>query len=566
MQRKEINSFRLSDEPTPLRLAYQDLKSAFQSKQPLIFIDTYDYETVDGIIIKLATDLKKEDGTCLLDIKNVHEYIPYFGEVSFDTKESRSEYLMEKRPASSVNSLYNFLFDYVSPDIKFKYNPILLIRNISSVLEAEPSLIELLRAIAGNNIMSKKGMLYIVITAPKIMIPSQLVPFASMIKLPKPEMSEVVEIIKGWINDNIPEQLRGKRLDKVKEIAPHLCGFCGSEIVQILNKTRNSGTNESVRIIKQSKKDMVTKTGFLKLCEPSDDFAGLQNLRHYLEEVKLLDNHSREAREVGIPKSKGILLVGMPGCGKSLVSKVVASKNYLNRPLIQLDIGRLLGKYVGQSDANLRLALDIAEGAAPCVLWIDELEKSFAGVMSESKGEGNGVMLRLFGSFLTWLQENRSDVFVIATANSIEAIPDELKRKGRFDMIFRIMMPSKEERADIFRYHFNMHKPCMSFTDDDFKEFAEATSWGKEDDGFSGADIANIVNSALRASFLNKCRAVENSNITEAGDFKIDKATVLEEIKKLKTKSQRDIMGNEKYGKLKKLLEESGYQLASVAG
>ena len=203
--------------------------------------------------------------------------------------------------------------------------------------------------------------------------------------------------------------------------------------------------------------------------------------------IELLANifhNLSEALKYGVSMPKGVFLVGMPGCGKSLCAKAAAS--IFEVPLLKLDMGSMMGKYVGQSEENLRKAIKIAEAAAPCILWIDEIEKAFSGV----GGQNDAVLTRMFGNFLFWMQEKKSSVYVVATANNAESLPPELKRKGRFDEIFCVNLPTKEERKKIFDVHLNKlkGKTCIdSNSSFDYEKLSEATS------GFNGADIESVV-------------------------------------------------------------------------
>lgn len=184
----------------------------------------------------------------------------------------------------------------------------------------------------------------------------------------------------------------------------------------------------------------------------------------------------------------------MPGCGKSLCAK--ASASLFEAPLLKLDMGSMMGKYVGESEKNLRKAIRIAEAAAPCVLWIDEIEKAFSGV----GGENSDVLTRMFGYFLSWMQDKKSSVYVIATANNADKLPPELKRKGRFDEIFCVNLPNKDERKAIFEVHLNK-KPCPK-ENIDYSQLVNGT------DGFNGADIESVVNETVENCFTNGKRAL----------------------------------------------------------
>ena len=184
------------------------------------------------------------------------------------------------------------------------------------------------------------------------------------------------------------------------------------------------------------------------------------------------------------------MLLGLPGCGKSLTAKCIARA--WNYPLLRFDLGKVFGGVVGQSEANMRKALDVATTIAPCVLWIDEIEKGLSGLSSSDRTDG-GTASRVFGSLLTWMQEKKEPVFVVATANNIEQLPPELLRKGRFDEIFFVDLPSKEERKEIFKIHIEgKHRDVNKF---DLDQLADKTN------GLTGAEIGSLVSDALFNAF-----------------------------------------------------------------
>ena len=199
---------------------------------------------------------------------------------------------------------------------------------------------------------------------------------------------------------------------------------------------------------------------------------------------------TERARQFGLPAPKGLLLLGVQGCGKSLTAKAVASQWHL--PLLRLDMGRIFSGLVGSSEENMRKAMRIAESIAPAVLWVDELEKSLSGLGSSGVSD-SGVTARVFGSFLTWLQEKTAPVFVVATANRIDSLPAELLRKGRFDEIFFLDLPTAIERAQIFGIHLQRFgRNPDSFNVEELARRAEH---------FSGAEIEQVIVSGLYAAF-----------------------------------------------------------------
>ena len=199
------------------------------------------------------------------------------------------------------------------------------------------------------------------------------------------------------------------------------------------------------------KQQIIRKSGLLEFYDNSErmeNVGGLDVLKEWLR--KRVRAFGDEARAFGLPEPKGILLVGVQGCGKSLVARSVA--NAWRLPLLRLDVGRLFASLVGSSEENLRQAIRVAESISPVVLWVDEIEKGFSGVGSSNVSDA-GTAARVFGSFITWLQEKQKPVFVIATANDVSQLPPELVRKGRFDEIFFVDLPSAQERVDIWRIH-----------------------------------------------------------------------------------------------------------------
>jgi SpoVK/Ycf46/Vps4 family AAA+-type ATPase len=244
-------------------------------------------------------------------------------------------------------------------------------------------------------------------------------------------------------------------------------------------------------IVAREKAATVKKNGVLEIVtvkETLDSIGGLDVLKGWLVQRK--DAFSARAREYGLPSPKGLLIVGIPGTGKSLTAKATA--RILGRPLIKLDAGRLFGGLVGQSEGNLRAALATAEAIAPCVLWIDEIEKGFSGSKSSGSTDG-GTSARVFGGFISWMQERTKPVFVVATANDVTALPLEFLRKGRWDDLFFVDLPNQEEREAIWRIQVLRHGRDWSHYD--------TVALAKASDGYTGAEIEQAVIDALYAGF-----------------------------------------------------------------
>lgn len=248
---------------------------------------------------------------------------------------------------------------------------------------------------------------------------------------------------------------------------------------------------EAVEAVTAEKQQIIRKSGLLEFYATEErltNVGGLETLKEWLR--KRVRAFSDEARAFGLPEPKGILLVGIQGCGKSLVAKSVA--NSWRLPLLRLDVGRLFSSLVGSSEENLRNAIKVAESIAPVVLWVDEIEKGFSGVGSSNVSDA-GTAARVFGSFITWLQEKKAPVFVIATANQVHHLPPELVRKGRFDEIFFVDLPDTVERAEIWKIHLTKRNR-------DPGQF-DVHALAMASDGLSGAEIEQAVIAGLYEAF-----------------------------------------------------------------
>lgn len=244
-----------------------------------------------------------------------------------------------------------------------------------------------------------------------------------------------------------------------------------------------------------SRKVQVIKDGGLLEYYPLEDnrfeLGGFRNLKAWLERAQV--GFTREAKSLNLTPPRGIMLVGVPGCGKSLAAKAIAREWKL--PLLKLDADRLFDKFVGESEKNFRNAIEMAQSLSPIVLWIDEIEKAMVAGSGSSEADA-GLSRRLFGAFLTWLQEKKQDVFVVATANDLSSLPPELLRKGRFDEIFFVDLPDDTERASIWRIHLALRKQ-------DSKRF-DLDKIVSASDGFSGSEIEQAVVAALYRALHQK--------------------------------------------------------------
>lgn len=372
-----------------------------------------------------------------------------------------------------------------------------------------------------------------------VKVPKELEKYMVLLREDFLDENGIKQVIRNFMEENNLGALYEKLLD---EIAVAFKGLSQLEIETILAldlSSRGVIDRKTIELIVEQKQQMIRKAGILEMVpisESLEDIGGLENLKEWMRKKSVILRDMSRAREFGVELPKGVLIAGVPGCGKSLNAK--ASAQLFEVPLLKLDMGRLMGKYVGESEANLRQAIALAEAIAPCVLWVDELEKAFAGIGGD--GGGAEVTTRLFGQFLTWMQEKRSAVFVVATANDVMKLPPELMRKGRFDEIFYVKLPTVEERKKIFEIHIKKRRR-QDYKGIDILKLVEKTT------GYSGADIEGVVKDGIESAYV-------------AGKDKVSTEDILRAIKE--THSLNEIMKVD-IEKLEKEYKERRFKCAS---
>ena len=445
-----------------------NLVKYLKARRPIIWVNSGDYKEIDTIV-KEATRNYKD--------KAIYEYRA-FGAVDFETKVKEE----------SITDLYSFLDTLYSEGIKT--NVFLLIKNAEEEMKDSKN-IAYIKKIAETRYSSPDYNFTIIVVSETETVPKELEKFTSILDIPNMSKDEIEKYILKFSKDN---NIKVDEKD-IGEVAISLKGLTKLEIDHVLNMIIESKNNISISgrdIIIKEKGQIIKKSSILEIIdfkEKIEDIGGLEGLKEWLKSKAQVFRRLDEAKKFGVDTPKGVLLVGMPGCGKSLAAK--ASARLFNVPLLRLDIGRLLGKYVGESEHNMRIALKTAESISPCILWIDEIEKAFAGINQD--GGASDITKRLFGQFLTWLQEKENTVFVVATANDITAFPPEFLRKGRFDEVFFIDFPNEEEREKIFKIHLEKRGKLNDKID--IKELA------KETIGYCGADIEEVVKMTVETIF-----------------------------------------------------------------
>ena len=381
---------------------------------------------------------------------------------------------------------------------KYERPALFLLKDFHPYLEERTQnaslIIRLVRDLAPHLASSAKTMIWV---SPVLKIPPELEKDVTVLDMPLPSEAEYRGILDDFIRRYGSSSKVVFNLDEDgKDLIVKACqGLTKCEAENALAKAivgRGRLDVEDVRSILEEKEQIIRKSGILEFWGAVQDFnavGGLASLKAWLKQRN--QGFSQKARDFGLPYPRGVLLVGVPGCGKSLCAKAVAAE--WKKPLLKFDLGRVYAKYVGEAEANMDKALRVAEEVAPAVLWIDELEKGLAGT---GGGGDGGVASRVFGKLLTWMEEKKKPVFVVATANDISKLPPELLRKGRLDEIFFVDLPGPTERAEILMIH--LARRGRAPADFDLAALVHAT------DTFNGAELEEVVVSALYEAFSDK--------------------------------------------------------------
>ena len=414
-------------------------------------------------------------------------------------------------------------------DDGFDQETFIILKDVHDELKS-PKIISLLKRIAENNLYKEKYHATIFVLSEIVVIPRELENYITVFDIPLPTKNEILSIISDFIHDM--DITVGQ--DTIDEIALSFKGLNEFQIKQILNLAYQDGgciDKDDKQLILKEKEQFIKKSGMLEIVsfsETIDDIGGLENLKEWLKRKAKIFSNLDKAIKFGVDVPKGIMIIGMPGCGKSLTAKATAS--LFEIPLVRLDVGRLLGKYVGESEENMRKALRLSEAISPCVLWIDEIEKAFAGVSGD--GGGNEVTTRLFGQFLTWMQEKENTVFIVATANDISRMPPEFLRKGRFDELFFVDLPNGEERRNILDIHLKKRNKWHKGID--------SIALIKGTDGFNGADLEAVVKDTIEMAFIDgKDMITTEDLIRSVKDTKSISNTLGDKIKENRTTMEK---------------------------
>ncbi|MBI3097679.1 MAG: AAA family ATPase [Planctomycetes bacterium] len=380
---------------------------------------------------------------------------------------------------------------------------VFVLRDFHQCWENQPRVVRKLRNLAERLKYTKKT---IVVTMPCMKLPEELKDAAVIFDLAPPDTAQLDDLLSGLLSG--PGVKIHLSADARKRLIRSALGLSTNQAQRVFAKAIVSEgvlDERDIDLIALEKKQIIRESGALEFFIPREtvtDVGGLGALKDWLHLRERA--FSEEAEAYGLPPPKGIALIGIPGSGKSLSARMIAGLWRL--PLLRLDVGALFGQFVGQSEENTRRALRLAETVSPCVLWIDEIEKA----LSVGQGDG-GTSMRVLATVLSWMQEKRKPVFIVATANRIELIPPELLRRGRFDEIFFLDLPTAEERRAIFEVHLRKRGRKPGAFDLDALSAAS--------DGYVGAEIEQAVIDAMYVAFNDRSqpgREIVNPDIRSA--------------------------------------------------
>jgi SpoVK/Ycf46/Vps4 family AAA+-type ATPase len=319
----------------------------------------------------------------------------------------------------------------------------------------------------------------------------------------------------------------------VDTLAANLRGLTEEEAERAVSQaivSRYALSADCITDVLAAKKALLKRSEMLEFVDANENMAsigGLENLKNWLAQRR--GSWDPEARQFGLEPPKGVIILGVQGCGKSLCARAVAGE--WNLPLVKFDTAAVYDKYIGETEKRIQKVFKVAEGLAPCVLWIDELEKVFAGSGPDSASADAGVSSRLLASFLSWMQDRKAPVFVAATCNNVTVLPPELIRKGRFDELFFVDLPNSAERKQIFSIQLTKRK--RNPADYDLDRVAAAAQ------GFSGAEIESVVQTALYAAFSRKQELKTEDLLTALSSTVPLSTTRAEEIAELRNWAQQ---------------------------
>lgn len=455
---------------------FEKLKDMLYAYYPTIYLQTYEYDrtwmkirSIANSIISSGTDVNLYKWNC---VEGLHEVSPEEKTIKID-----DEPVLEP----------SMVLKYIHSIKDKSHKDIFVLEDFNAYIE-EDDVKFYLRQISQK---AKFRNTHVIVLSALYKLPVELEKYITVLATPLPDRKELEITLRG-VEKNCGLTLSVDMRNKMVDAALGMTTM-EADLAFCLAAVRDQLGENAPYTVSSEKEQIIRKSGILDYFPKNEnlkDVGGMDILKDWL--FKRKKAYEKNARDFGLDEPKGLLLLGVPGCGKSLTAKSIAS--FWNMPLLRLDIGKVFQGLVGSSEDNIRKAIATSEAVAPCVLWIDEIEKGLSGVQSSGSTDG-GVTSRIFSTILTWMQEKTSPVFVVATANNINLLPPELLRKGRFDEIFFVDLPTAQERQNIFSIHLK-------------KKGQDPSKYplgilGKKTEGFNGAEIEECIKEAMFAAYVD---------------------------------------------------------------
>ena len=445
------------------------IESLLKSFYPVIYLTSFEYERTKQKVRTAIAGVSSHN--------HIYEWNCVDGLRLID-KDSRNEIENMEEPEE--------LLKYIISITDRSHKDVFILEDFNNYIE-EPRIKHLMRIIADKARFTNT---HVIIVSATYKLPTELEKYVTVINIPLPSRYDIDKTLQQVERDtkiSLTSEQRNRLIDAALGMTT-----MEADLAFCLAAVKDNLGNNSPYIVSAEKEQIIRKSGILDYFPKNEslkDVGGMDELKEWLQKRQMA--YEKKARDWGLQEPKGLLLLGVPGCGKSLTAKSIAS--FWNMPLLRLDIGKVYQGLVGSSEDNIRKAIMTAEAVAPCVLWIDEIEKGLSGVQSSGASDG-GVTSRIFSTILTWMQEKTTPVFVVATANNINLLPPELLRKGRFDEIFFVDLPNKEERKNIFSIHLRKKNQ-------DPNQFA-LESISDKAQGFNGAEIEECIKEAMFTAYV----------------------------------------------------------------
>ncbi|MBL9135686.1 MAG: AAA family ATPase [Verrucomicrobiales bacterium] len=485
-----------------------ELETLIRARYPILYLVTSEEARLQDLLLAVAARRQKK----------VYEWTCSTGLVPAGTsiQSQKTRNTATKEPLNALDQV----IDLVEPAIFiFKdFHPFLAKHQVTVIRRLKDIALHL-----------KNSHKTILLVSPVLEIPPELDKEITVLNFPLPTKEEMAELLEKIIEDVRQFRQVTVDIDEVgrERLLQAALGLTLSEAENVFAKIIVKGerlSGDDVDDLLAEKQQIIRKSGLLEYCparETLDHVGGLPVLKDWL--VKRAVAFTPEAQAFGLPPPRGVLMLGVQGCGKSLCAKAVATQWRL--PLLRFDMGRMFGSLMGSSEENTRRAIAVAESVAPAILWVDEIDKAFAGSRGSGASDG-GTTARVFGTFLTWLSEKTAPVFVVATANDISELPPELLRKGRLDEIFFVDLPGQVEREEIFRIHLTRRgRDVAAF---DLPSLVEASR------EFSGAEIEQSIISALFDAFYDSTELTTQHVLHELRQTVPLSRTMSEQIERLR--------------------------------